>query len=124
MITPIETLSIYELISSHCVMNNVCLLYFENKLFSSFTKEKKNQIFDFYSEYIPEDILDELRQERNCVIEYSSDDVAVLNAVEWFPQIEICPDPSYFFRCLVFDKDANIIFENFTVPGKLTDPEE
>ena len=122
MIIPIVPLSVYELASSHCVMNNRYLLYFENKLFSSFTEEKKDQIAEFYSDYIPETILDEVRDGRTCAIEYSNEDVVLLNASEWFPPIELCPDPSYFFRCLVFDNNANIIFENISPPKKLTNP--
>jgi hypothetical protein len=122
VITVIEGLSIFELISSYCVLNNKCLLYFDNSLWSSFDEDKKNQILEFYSDYAPEDIIEELKQGRNCVIEYTSEDVAIMNASEWFPPKKYCPSPEYFFRCLVFDSSSDIVFEN--LDPSLTEPEE
>lgn len=122
MITVIEGLSIYELISNYCILNNKVLLYFDNSLWSSFDEDKKNQILEFYSDYAPEDIIEELKQGRNCVIEYTSEDVAIMNASEWFPPKKYCPSPEYFFRCLVFNVNSNIVFENIDPP--LTEPEE
>lgn len=122
MITVIEGLSIYELISNYCILNNKVLLYFDNSLWSSFDGDKKNQILEFYSDYAPEDIIEELKQGRNCVIEYTSEDVAIMNASEWFPPKKYCPSPEYFFRCLVFNVNSDIVFENVDPP--LTEPEE
>ena len=41
MITAIESLSVYELAGSHCAMNNVCLLHFENKKWATFDDAQK-----------------------------------------------------------------------------------
>ena len=112
MITVIEGLSVFDLASSHCVMNSKCLLYFNNPLWASFSENKKNEILRFYSDYAPEDIIEEMKQGRNCVFEYDIEDVAILNASEWFPPSNYCPDPEYFFRALVFNQQASIVFEN------------
>lgn len=117
MITVMEGLSVFELASSHCVMNNKCLLYFNNELWASFDENKKEQILAFYADYAPEDVIEEMRQGRNCVFEYTSDDVAMLNASEWFPPLSYVPEPDYFFRALVIDQNANIIFENLNPLG-------
>ena len=112
MITVIEGLSVFELASSHCVMNNKCLLYFNNALWTSYDETKKEQILAFYSDYAPDDIIEEMRLGRNCVIEYDNEDVAVLNASEWFPPSSVCPDADHFFRALVINQQADIVFEN------------
>lgn len=112
MITVIEGLSVFELASSHCVMNNKCLLYFNNPLWASFDDDKKEQILAFYADFAPEDIITEMRLGRNCVVEYSSEDVATLNASEWFPPLSVCPEADYFFKSLVINQQAEIVFEN------------
>ena len=112
MITVIESLSVYELAGSHCVMNNKSLLLFENAKFATFDADKKAACLAFYAEYAPEDIISIMGGERDCCIEYGSEAVAVMNATEWFPPQSACPDPDYYFRALVFDTDANIVFEN------------
>lgn len=118
MITVIETLSVYELAGSHCVMNNKCLLHFENKKFHTFDDAKKQACLDYYADYVPEDIILVMGAERDCAIEYDSEEVAVLNASEWFPPQSACPDPDFYFRVLVFDTDANIVFENTNPPAE------
>jgi len=117
-----EGLSIFELMSDYCVSHNKCLLYFNNPLWASFDDEKKSEIIEFYSDYAPDDIIEEIRQGRNCVIEYNNDDVAVLNAAEWFPPRKYCPSPEYYFRVLVMDTSSDIVFEN--LDPSLTEPEE
>ena len=112
MITTIETLSVYELAGSHCVMNNVCLLHFENAKWATLDDAKKTTVLTWLADYCPEDIIEAIRAERDCCIEYGSDEVATLNASEWFPTLEHCPDADHYFRALVFDQGANIIFEN------------
>ena len=117
MITTIESLSSFELAGSHCAMNNVCLLHFENKKFSGFDDAKKQACLDFYADYVPDDIISIMGAERDCAIEYSSEEVAVLNASEWFPPQAYCSDPDFYFRVLVFDQNANIVFENVNPPA-------
>ena len=112
MITTIDSISVYELAGSHCAMNSVFLLYFENTKFSGFSAEKKQACLDFYADFVPEDIISIMGAERDCAIEYSSEEVAVLNASEWFPPKAYCSDPDFYFRVLVFDNNANIVFEN------------
>lgn len=122
MITVIEGLSIFELMSSYCVLNNKCLLYFHNPLWASFDEKKKSEIIEFYSDYAPEDIIEEIKQGRNCVIEYTSEDVAILNASEWFPPKKYCPAPEYYFRAIVMDNTSDLVFEN--LDPVLTEPTE
>lgn len=112
MITAIESLSVYELAGSHCAMNNKYLLYFENKKWGLFDDAKKQACLDFYADYVPEDIILIMQDERDCCIEYTSEEVAILNASEWFPPKAYCSDPDFYFRVLVFDPNANIVFEN------------
>jgi len=118
MITVIDTLSVYELAGSHCVMNNKCLLHFENKKFHTFDDAKKDACLEWLSEYCPEDIVLAIRGERDCCIEYDSEEVATLNASEWFPPQTYAPDPDFYFRVLVFDTAANIVFENLNPPAE------
>lgn len=122
MITPIEYLSIFDLMSNYCVLNNKYLLYFNNEYWSTFDDDKKQEILDFYADYAPDVILEEMKYGRNCVIEYSNDDVAILNAAQWFPPKSLCPSPEYFFRCLVMDNKTDLIFEN--INSRLTETEE
>lgn len=122
MITVIETISIFELINNYCALNGTCILFFENPLWSSFDDEKKNQILEFYSDYIPDDIIETIKQARDCAIEYKIEDVAIMNASEWFPPKSFCPSPEYFFKCLVFNQNSDIVFEN--LDPVLTEPEE
>lgn len=117
MITVIETLSIYEFIGSHCVMNNKSILHFDNPRWSTFDDTKKTACLEWLADYCPDDIIEAIRGERDCGIEYGSEEVAVLNASEWFPPQSVCPDPDYYFRALVFDNNANIVFENTNPPA-------
>ena len=112
MITTIESLSVYELAGSHCAMNNKCLLYFENKKWGTFDDAKKQACLDFYADYVPEDIILIMQDERDCAIEYGSEEVAVLNASEWFPPVSAYENADHYFRALVFDNNGNIVFEN------------
>ena len=112
MITTIESLSVYELAGSHCAMNNKCLLYFENKNWGTFDDAKKQACLDFYADYVPEDIILIMQDERDCAIEYGSEEVAVLNASEWFPPVSAYENADHYFRALVFDNNGNIVFEN------------
>tara|TARA_B100001989_G_C24490577_1_gene439320 strand:- start:108 stop:458 length:351 start_codon:yes stop_codon:yes gene_type:complete len=112
MITVIETLSVYDMISSHCVMNNKCILHFENKKFHTMDDATKTACLDWLGGYAPEDIILAIKGEGKCAIEYKSEDVAILNAGEWFPPQSAAPVPDYYFRAMVFNGDANIVFEN------------
>lgn len=112
MITVIETLSVYDMISSHCVMNNKCILHFENKKFHTMDDATKTACLTWLEGFAPEDIILAIKGEGKCAIEYKSEDVAVLNASEWFPPQSVAPVADYYFRALVFNGNADIVFEN------------
>lgn len=112
MIIVTETLSVYELASSHCVMNNKCLLYWEHATWATLTDAKKTEVLTWLSDYCDEDVVEAIKAGRNCCVEYTSEEVAVLNASEWFPPRASCPDADHYFRALVFDNNADIVFEN------------
>ena len=112
MITTIESLSVSELIGSHCVMNNKCILYFENAKWGSMDDAAKTACLAALGEYAPDDIVSIIQGERDCCIEYSSEEVALMNASEWFPPASAYANADHYFRALVFDADANIVFEN------------
>ena len=112
MITTIESLSVYELAGSHCAMNNVCLLHFENAKWATFDDAQKAACLAALEDYVPDDIISIIDGERDCAIEYGSEEVAVLNASEWFPPVSAYENADHYFRALVFDNNGNSVFEN------------
>ena len=78
MITTIESLSVYELAGSHCAMNNVCLLHFENAKWATFDDAQKAACLAALEDYVPDDIISIIGGERDCAIEYGSEEVACL----------------------------------------------
>ena len=112
MITVIETLSVYDMVSSHCVMNNKCILYFENNKFHTMDDATKTACLTWLEGFAPEDIILAIKSEEKCAIQYSSEDVAILNASEWFPPKASAPVADYYFKAMVFNGNADIVFEN------------
>ena len=68
MITVIETLSVYDMISSHCVMNNKCILHFENKKFHTMDDATKTACLTWLEGFAPEDIVLAIKGEGTCAI--------------------------------------------------------
>jgi len=71
-----------------------------------------DEVYSFYEEFLPEDMLLIIKTKHNNIIQFRSDDSAKINAQAWFPKREYVQNDKYYFKCYVIDQSGYIVFEN------------
>jgi hypothetical protein len=114
MIEVFDSKNIFDLLYDCAERYNCAYVYFYNKDLENCQDQKLiDDVYAYYAEFLPEDLLLIIKTNRDNVIKYLTSDSAILNAKSWFPtrsQIENMPD-EYYFKCYVVDGQS-IIYEN------------
>lgn len=113
MIEIFDSKSHLDILSEYCLQNKCSAIYFTNKIFEmSGDTEMKDRIISFYSEFLPDDLIEILKKQRDNVIKFQNDETAVINATSWFPKKHLLPGEEYYWYSCVIDSQGDIIFEN------------
>jgi hypothetical protein len=113
MIEVFDAKNIFDIMYDYCEKNNCALVYFRNEALDRCEdQELVEKVYSFYEEFLPEDLLLIIKTKHNNIIEFRTDDTAILNASSWFPKREQVESDEYYFKCYVIDQAGYIIFEN------------
>jgi hypothetical protein len=91
-------------------------LYFDLTKYNNLSSEKKEQINNFYSEFIDDYVLDIIKQGIYNTIKFDDEDLATLSGYSWFPKIDYCPDEDHYIHAYVVNVYGDIVWEN--IPEK------
>jgi hypothetical protein len=114
MIEVFNSLDILDILYDSSEKNNCVYVYFTNtKLDLCEDSELKKRVYEYYEEFLPEDLTLIIKTGKDNIIKFSTSDSAIINAKSWFPTREQLGDLSdeYYFHCRVVDADS-VIYEN------------
>ena len=102
----------FYMIAAYCVANECSCLYMDFDNFKKLGATKKATVTTYYTSFLPEDILDLLKNERFNVVRYVSDQYGSVAASGWFPKSSECPDADHYIQAYIVDDKGNITWEN------------
>lgn len=114
MIEIFDSKDIFDILYDCAEKNNCCYVYFVNKALDNCSdQELIDQVYSYYEEFLPEDLLLILKTGRDNIIRFSTNDTALINASSWFPNKEQLGDlpEEYYFKCYVVDNQS-ILYQN------------
>jgi hypothetical protein len=124
MIEILNTLDTFDLLFDYAQKNNCALMYFYNSSIKNCSEEKRAEIFNFYAEFLTEDMLENLKQGVNIAAKFGTTDSAIMNAMEWFPAVNYLPDSDYYWHCYVISPEGDFEYENIVIKPKPEEPVE
>jgi hypothetical protein len=124
MIEIFNILNTFDLLFDYAQKNNCALIYFYNENIKNCNDEKLAQIFEFYAEFLPEDLVENLKQGVNNTVKHLTTDSAIMNAIEWFPAVDHLPDSDYYWHCYVISPEGDFEYENIVIKPKPEEPTE
>lgn len=114
MIEVFNSKSYLDIMCEYTAQNNCALVYFSNS-----NLQNKEEVFSFYEEFLPEDMLEILKQGRDNAVRFESTDAAILSATSWFPKRHQLPSDEYYWYSCVVDSFGDIIFENLSTEEEM-----
>lgn len=121
MIEVFDSKSHLDILSEYCSQNKCSVVYFTNKIFErSEDSEVKNNVILFYSEFLPDDLIEILKKQRDNIIKFENNETAIINATSWFPKKHQLPGEEYYWYSCVVDSSGDIIFENLSTEEELS----
>lgn len=113
MIEVFNSKSYIDIMCEYAQQNNCAIIYFKNKIVENTEdQELKTKVFSFYEEFLPDDLLLILKQNRDNCIVFESTDSAISNITSWFPKREYLESDEYYWYACVIDNQGDIVFEN------------
>lgn len=119
MIEVFDSKNVFDIMYECAAAQNCAYVYFQNKALRDCKNEELiNQVYEYYSEFLPEDMLLIIKTGDDDIIKFRTTDTAVVNASSWFPKkeqlIDADGDPlpdEYYFKCYAVDHQG-IYYEN------------
>lgn len=114
MIEVFDSKNIFDLLYDCAEQHNCAYVYFHNKALENCTDEELiKQVYEYYEEFLPEDLLLIIKTNQDNIIKFLTIDTAMVNASSWFPKKEQLGDlpAEYYFKCYAVDAQG-IIYEN------------
>ena len=119
----VEIINTWELIDHYCQSQNKSVVLFKNDNIKSVSEEKRAEIWEWYSEFIDEDVLEAMKTMGTWdMAVYNNEDVATQNALSWFPAKEFCPDEDYYWECHVINENGEFVWKNADASHLTTPP--
>jgi hypothetical protein len=113
MIEVFDSKNIFDLFYDCAEKYNCAYVYFYNKALENCKDESIiNQVYEYYEEFLPEDLLLIIKTNQDNIIKFLTPDSARMNAASWFPtkeQLGNLPD-EYYFKCYVIDSQGIIYY--------------
>jgi len=109
MIEVLNSTNIIDLCSEFAEVNDNAFVYFYNKALDDCTDQALiNSVYEYYSEFLPEDLLLIIQAKNDNIIKFITMTSARVNASSWFPTKEQLGDlpEEYYFKCYVVDKQG------------------
>jgi hypothetical protein len=114
MIEVFDAKNVFDLMYECAENQNCAYVYFYNKSLQNCTNQELiSQVYDYYEEFLPEDLMLIIKTNQDNIIRFMTTDTAVMNATSWFPnkeQLGELPD-EYYFKCYAVDSQG-IFYEN------------
>jgi len=101
-----------DLIREHAAAINKCILVIDNNTYHGLSDEKKAEVFAWYEDIVPEAEIDRIFELKDIYYFFQSEQVAVDNCYDWFPQPQNCPDADHWIRAYVIRPDGTIPYLN------------
>jgi hypothetical protein len=117
-----EGLNTLDLAMHYALWHNKTLVHFVNKNYESLSSDKKNEIHSFYEEFLPDDILEKIKQGIDHTVVFETLDSAMVNASSWFPAVDYLPDVDYYWHTYVIGPDGEFEYENTVYKPKPEEP--
>lgn len=124
MIQIFNTLNTFDLLFDYAHNNKCALIYFYNNAIKNCSEEKRTAIFNFYAEFLPDDMLENVKQGVNIAAKFETTDSAIASATEWFPLVDHLPDSDYYWHCYVISPEGDFEYENIVIKPKPEEPVE
>jgi hypothetical protein len=117
MIEIFDSKTIFDIFSYYTENNNCALVYFKNTALECCKNQKlKDEVFSFYEEFLPEDMLLILKRETYSAVQFKSTDEAIINITSWFPSRDLLKSDEYYWYACIIDNNGDIVFENRLKP--------
>lgn len=113
MIEVFNAKNIFDMMYDYAEKNSCALVYFKNEALDKCQDQNLiNNVYSFYEEILPEDMLLIIKTKHDDIIEFKSEDSARMNVEAWFPKREYVESDEYYFKCYIIDQSGYIIYEN------------
>lgn len=109
MIEVFDAKNIFDFFYELSEKDNSAFVYFTNTALDNCTDQAViDSVYQYYSEFLPEDLLLIIQAKNDNIIKFLTLDAARVNAASWFPSKEQLGDLSdeYYFKCYVIDKQG------------------
>jgi len=114
MIQVFNSLDIFDVLYECAEKNNCAYIYFKNDALDKCKDDELiNSVYSYYEEFLPDDMMLIIRAKRDNIIKCLTQDIALINAMAWFPNKEQLGDlpEEYYFKCFAIDNQG-IIYQN------------
>lgn len=114
MIEVFKSKNIFDLLYDCAEKNKCTYVYFYNKSLENCKDENLiKEVYEYYEEFLPEDLLLIIKTNRDNIIKFLTNDTAMVNALSWFPTQKQLGDlpAEYYFKCYAVDAQG-IIYQN------------
>lgn len=91
---------------------NKSLLYYRADALIKRDLVDRQEVFDFYKDFLDPDVYYGLKAHVGGVIQYETPTAAQFDAQSWFPYYGDLDDPSYYIYCCVINSDGVMFYEN------------
>jgi hypothetical protein len=118
MLEIFDSKNIFDILYDYTERNNCAVVYFHNKALEK-TEDQAliDEVFSFYEEFLPEDLYLILKRGHDNMIQFSTDDQALINATSWFPSKDLVKSDEYYWYCCVISQQGDMIYENLPPPN-------
>ena len=107
------------LIADYAKLSNKFLLVIDNSKYHTLAADKKATVLAYYEDVIPEAEIDRIFELEHVYYYFKSEQQAVDNCYDWFPQPQNLPDADHHIKAYVIRPNGTIPYENAdpTPPG-------
>ena len=107
------------LVADYAKLSDKCVLVIDNTKYHTLAADKKATVLAYYDGIIPEAEIDRIFELEHVYYYFKSEQQAVDNCYDWFPQPQNLPDADHYIKAYVIKPDGTIPYENAdpTPPG-------
>lgn len=117
--------TLLEMLSEYASVTQQSFIWFDAKgirrLEDAGDVDKLNQVYEFYKEFLPDDVYEEFFHSSFGVFTYSDAITAQDYAEDWFPREDLVPDSDYYVYSCVFNPSGALEWENPRIPDRLVE---
>jgi hypothetical protein len=117
----LNPMSTYDMCCRIAKNENVYVLVIDNRHYHTLSADKKAEVYNYYKDpidddfanwIIPEAEIDAVFEAKDLFYVFKSEQAAVDNCCDWFPQEENLPDADHFISAYVIKPNGTIPYTN------------